>query len=80
MLSLFGYLVFMVVYKWVVFGPHDSDRAPSILIHFIDMFLFSANPGNPALYPGQVTLSHAHTGYSLSHQTLISSATLKHIQ
>ncbi|XP_067106693.1 V-type proton ATPase 116 kDa subunit a 3 [Osmerus mordax] len=54
MLSLFGYLVFMVVYKWVVFGPHDSDRAPSILIHFIDMFLFSVNPDNPALYPGQL--------------------------
>lgn len=55
MLSLFGYLVFMVVFKWVTFGPQDSDRAPSILIHFIDMFLFAQNPDNPPLYPGQVS-------------------------
>ena len=54
MLSLFGYLVFMVIFKWVAFGPQDSDRAPSILIHFIDMFLFAQNPDNPPLYPGQV--------------------------
>lgn len=54
MLSLFGYLVFMVVFKWIAFGPQDSDRAPSILIHFIDMFVFGENPDNPPLYPGQV--------------------------
>ncbi|KAL2097347.1 hypothetical protein ACEWY4_006554 [Coilia grayii] len=54
MLSLFGYLVFMVVYKWVAFGPQESDRAPSILIHFIDMFLFTQNPDNPPLYHGQM--------------------------
>ncbi|XP_030643672.1 V-type proton ATPase 116 kDa subunit a [Chanos chanos] len=54
MLCLFGYLVFMVLFKWVAFGPHNSDRAPSILIHFIDMFLFSENPDNPPLYPGQM--------------------------
>lgn len=54
MLCLFGYLVFMVVFKWIAFGPQDSDRAPSILIHFIDMFLFAENPSNPPLYPGQV--------------------------
>lgn len=54
MLCLFGYLVFMVVFKWIAFGPQDSDRAPSILIHFIDMFVFAENPDNPPLYPGQV--------------------------
>lgn len=54
MLCLFGYLVFMVVFKWVAFGPQDSSRAPSLLIHFIDMFLFTQNPENPPLYPGQV--------------------------
>lgn len=54
MLCLFGYLVFMVVFKWIAFGPQDSDRAPSILIHFIDMFMFGENPDNPPLYPGQV--------------------------
>ncbi|KAL1023600.1 hypothetical protein UPYG_G00043350 [Umbra pygmaea] len=54
MLCLFGYLVFMVVYKWLVFGPNNSDQAPSILIHFIDMFLFSDNKDNPPLYHGQM--------------------------
>ncbi|XP_048826541.1 V-type proton ATPase 116 kDa subunit a 3-like [Brienomyrus brachyistius] len=53
MLCLFGYLVFMVVFKWITYGPMDSNRAPSILIHFIDMFLFSGNKDNPDLYQGQ---------------------------
>lgn len=54
MLCLFGYLIFMVIYKWVVFGPVNSDVAPSILIHFIDMFLFTENKDNKPLYTGQV--------------------------
>lgn len=53
MLFLFGYLVFMVVYKWVAYAPSQSKSAPSILIHFIDMFLFTENPDNPPLYQGQ---------------------------
>lgn len=53
MLFLFGYLVFMVVYKWVAYAPSQSKIAPSILIHFIDMFLFTENPDNPPLYRGQ---------------------------
>uniref|UniRef100_A0A8D3CC37 V-type proton ATPase subunit a n=1 Tax=Scophthalmus maximus TaxID=52904 RepID=A0A8D3CC37_SCOMX len=51
--SLFGYLVFMVVFKWIAYTPAQSKIAPSILIHFIDMFLFSDNPDNPPLYGGQ---------------------------
>ncbi|XP_029543141.1 V-type proton ATPase 116 kDa subunit a 3-like isoform X2 [Oncorhynchus nerka] len=54
MQCLFGYLVFMVLLKWVAFSPQDSDRAPSILIHFIDMFLFTENEDNPPLYRGQM--------------------------
>uniref|UniRef100_A0A8C1MMK1 V-type proton ATPase subunit a n=1 Tax=Cyprinus carpio TaxID=7962 RepID=A0A8C1MMK1_CYPCA len=54
MLCLFGYLIFMVIYKWVVYGPMTSDSAPSILIHFIDMFLFTENKDNKPLYTGQV--------------------------
>uniref|UniRef100_A0A3P8P9X6 V-type proton ATPase subunit a n=1 Tax=Astatotilapia calliptera TaxID=8154 RepID=A0A3P8P9X6_ASTCA len=53
LLFLFGYLVFMVVYKWVAYAPSQSKSAPSILIHFIDMFLFTENPDNPPLYHGQ---------------------------
>ncbi|XP_012692437.1 V-type proton ATPase 116 kDa subunit a3 [Clupea harengus] len=66
MLSLFGYLVFMVIFKWVAFGPQDSDRAPSILIHFIDMFLFAQNPDNPPLYPGQVIVQRVLVVLALS--------------
>uniref|UniRef100_A0A8C6UHY0 V-type proton ATPase subunit a n=1 Tax=Neogobius melanostomus TaxID=47308 RepID=A0A8C6UHY0_9GOBI len=54
MLCLFGYLVFMIVFKWIAFTPDRSRFAPSILIHFIDMFLFTDNEDNPPLYPGQV--------------------------
>uniref|UniRef100_A0A3Q3JN78 V-type proton ATPase subunit a n=1 Tax=Monopterus albus TaxID=43700 RepID=A0A3Q3JN78_MONAL len=54
MVCLFGYLVFMVVFKWIAYTPAQSKIAPSILIHFIDMFLFTENPDNPPLYKGQV--------------------------
>uniref|UniRef100_A0A672YL47 V-type proton ATPase subunit a n=1 Tax=Sphaeramia orbicularis TaxID=375764 RepID=A0A672YL47_9TELE len=55
MLGLFGYLVFLIIYKWLAFGPGQSDRAPSILLHFINMVLFTDNKETPPLYPGQVT-------------------------
>uniref|UniRef100_A0A672YQ08 V-type proton ATPase subunit a n=1 Tax=Sphaeramia orbicularis TaxID=375764 RepID=A0A672YQ08_9TELE len=54
MLCLFGYLVFMVVFKWIAYTPDQSRIAPSILIHFIDMFLFTDNPSNRPLYKGQM--------------------------
>ncbi|KAM8924565.1 V-type proton ATPase 116 kDa subunit a 3 [Pelodytes ibericus] len=53
LLCLFGYLVFMVVYKWLVWTVADVKDAPSLLIHFIDMFLFAKNDGNKDLYNGQ---------------------------
>uniref|UniRef100_A0A6I8NCB9 V-type proton ATPase subunit a n=1 Tax=Ornithorhynchus anatinus TaxID=9258 RepID=A0A6I8NCB9_ORNAN len=53
-LSLFGYLVFMIIFKWCRFDVHSSQHAPSILIHFINMFLFNYNdPGNGPLYGPQ---------------------------
>uniref|UniRef100_A0A6I8RGZ7 V-type proton ATPase subunit a n=1 Tax=Xenopus tropicalis TaxID=8364 RepID=A0A6I8RGZ7_XENTR len=58
LLCLFGYLVFMVVYKWIVLTAEDAEWAPSILIHFIDMFLFTQNPGNRDLYQGQCSLNN----------------------
>ncbi|KAF7668004.1 hypothetical protein LDENG_00036830 [Lucifuga dentata] len=54
MMCLFGYLVFMIVYKWIAYTPAQSKIAPSILIHFIDMFLFTENAENPPLYKGQM--------------------------
>uniref|UniRef100_A0A4W6GBH5 V-type proton ATPase subunit a n=1 Tax=Lates calcarifer TaxID=8187 RepID=A0A4W6GBH5_LATCA len=55
LLCLFGYLVFMIFYKWLVFSAKDSRHAPSILIHFINMFLMQGDAVQP-LYPGQAGL------------------------
>uniref|UniRef100_A0A8C4IDI9 V-type proton ATPase subunit a n=1 Tax=Dicentrarchus labrax TaxID=13489 RepID=A0A8C4IDI9_DICLA len=55
LLCLFGYLVFMILYKWLVFSAKDSRYAPSILIHFINMFLMQGDAVQP-LYPGQTGL------------------------
>lgn len=43
----------MVLYKWLAFGVRDSSAAPSILIHFINMFVMQGKDITP-LYPGQV--------------------------
>lgn len=53
LLCLFGYLIFMIIYKWLAFGAGDSSQAPSILIHFINMFVMQGKDVAP-LYPGQV--------------------------
>ncbi|XP_035391762.1 V-type proton ATPase 116 kDa subunit a2 isoform X1 [Electrophorus electricus] len=55
LLCLFGYLVFMIFYKWLAFSSADSRTAPSVLIHFISMFLMQGNTTAP-LYPGQAAL------------------------
>ncbi|ELV09493.1 V-type proton ATPase 116 kDa subunit a isoform 3 [Tupaia chinensis] len=53
LLGLFGYLVFLVIYKWLRVSAASAASAPSILIHFINMFLFSQSPTNRPLYHGQ---------------------------
>uniref|UniRef100_G1PB06 V-type proton ATPase subunit a n=1 Tax=Myotis lucifugus TaxID=59463 RepID=G1PB06_MYOLU len=54
MLCLFGYLVFMIIFKWCYYDVHVSQKAPSILIHFINMFMFNYNdPSNAPLYKHQ---------------------------
>ncbi|XP_041531441.1 V-type proton ATPase 116 kDa subunit a isoform X1 [Microtus oregoni] len=53
MLSLFGYLVFMIIFKWCRYDAHTSQKAPSILIHFISMFLFDYSEANAPLYGHQ---------------------------
>uniref|UniRef100_A0A3Q3K9C8 V-type proton ATPase subunit a n=1 Tax=Monopterus albus TaxID=43700 RepID=A0A3Q3K9C8_MONAL len=55
LLCLFGYLVFMIFYKWLAFCARDSNQAPSILIHFINMFVMQGQEITP-LYPGQTGL------------------------
>ncbi|XP_006901728.1 PREDICTED: V-type proton ATPase 116 kDa subunit a isoform 1 isoform X6 [Elephantulus edwardii] len=52
--SLFGYLVILIFYKWTAYDAHTSEKAPSLLIHFINMFIFSyPDSGNTMLYSGQ---------------------------
>ncbi|XP_077570550.1 V-type proton ATPase 116 kDa subunit a 2-like [Stigmatopora nigra] len=55
LLCLFGYLVFMILYKWFFFSAKNSRQAPSILIHFINMFLMQGDSVQP-LFPGQIGL------------------------
>ncbi|EPQ13163.1 V-type proton ATPase 116 kDa subunit a isoform 4 [Myotis brandtii] len=58
MLCLFGYLVFMIIFKWCYYDVHVSQKAPSILIHFINMFMFNYNdPSNAPLYKHQLQAS-----------------------
>ncbi|XP_021586810.2 V-type proton ATPase 116 kDa subunit a 4 [Ictidomys tridecemlineatus] len=53
-LCLFGYLLFMIIFKWCQYDAHVSQHAPSILIHFINMFLFDYDdPSNAPLYRHQ---------------------------
>ncbi|XP_048215649.1 V-type proton ATPase 116 kDa subunit a 3 [Perognathus longimembris pacificus] len=58
LLGLFGYLVFLVVYKWLRVTAAEAASAPSILIHFINMFLFSRSPTNRPLFAGQEVVQH----------------------
>ncbi|XP_029455627.1 V-type proton ATPase 116 kDa subunit a [Rhinatrema bivittatum] len=53
-ICLFGYLVFMIIFKWCQFDVYISQSAPSILIHFINMFLFNySDKTNAPLYEHQ---------------------------
>ncbi|KAF4095663.1 hypothetical protein G5714_023266 [Onychostoma macrolepis] len=51
MLSLFGYLIFLILYKWCI--PLRSETAPSILLLFINMMLFDYQSEYKLLYAGQ---------------------------
>lgn len=58
LLSIFGYLVFMIFYKWGTdyYGTHTIDQAPSILNKLILMFVPGGSNGCPQncpLYPGE---------------------------
>ncbi|XP_069807754.1 V-type proton ATPase 116 kDa subunit a 1 isoform X1 [Dendropsophus ebraccatus] len=54
MASLFGYLVILILFKWCAYDAATSKSAPSLLIHFINMFLFNySDKSLPMLYSGQ---------------------------
>jgi len=54
--SLFGYLVFLIVLKWLLDYSDRTGAAPSLLLTFIGMFLHPTQLNSPdeQLYPGQV--------------------------
>ncbi|XP_050427792.1 V-type proton ATPase 116 kDa subunit a 1-like [Adelges cooleyi] len=61
--SLFFYMVLLMFYKWITYGPQNDFPkspacAPSILITFINMVLFKDNP----------PLEHCNTVYMFSGQ------------
>ncbi|XP_071108344.1 V-type proton ATPase 116 kDa subunit a1-like isoform X12 [Haliotis cracherodii] len=64
LLSLFGYLVSLVYFKWITFDVSQASCAPALLIQYINMFMFkyTADGGdqkcNPQLpfYTGQQTV------------------------
>ncbi|KAL1277977.1 hypothetical protein QQF64_024650 [Cirrhinus molitorella] len=57
MVSLFGYLVLLIFYKWLAYDASSSKEAPSLLIAFINMCLFSYNdPTNKPFYTGQTAI------------------------
>lgn len=63
LLLLFGYMVFMMFYKWLKYSPttnYEPDTpgcAPSVLIMFINMMLFKSSPALPGcdefMFPNQ---------------------------
>jgi len=50
--SIFGYLCFMVIYKWLAVTP--NDYAPDLLKTLIYMFLSPGTLSGPPLFTGQV--------------------------
>ncbi|KAG8456023.1 hypothetical protein GDO86_002000 [Hymenochirus boettgeri] len=53
MICIFGYLVFMIVYKWLAYSAANSREAPSILLSFINMFMFTIDEKH-VLYNAQL--------------------------
>ncbi|KAM7532787.1 hypothetical protein Aperf_G00000129423 [Anoplocephala perfoliata] len=56
MVSIFGYLVFAIFYKWIVFTTSDASTAPSLLTTLINMMKFTNGTENDIqpLYSGQL--------------------------
>ncbi|XP_052263356.1 V-type proton ATPase 116 kDa subunit a 1-like isoform X2 [Dreissena polymorpha] len=46
MLCIFGYLIALIFVKWITYNAHCASCTPSILIHFINMFLMKYTKPN----------------------------------
>lgn len=64
MLSIFGYMVFLIFYKWFISSYPSGKEPPLILNIMISMFLsmFSLNEKNK-LFNGQVTIFFKYIDY-----------------
>ncbi|XP_071821713.1 V-type proton ATPase 116 kDa subunit a 1-like isoform X2 [Apostichopus japonicus] len=60
LLSIFGYLVFMIVAKWFFFDATSSGQAPSLIITLIDMVMLGG--ADPPLYGDGTLQSTIQTG------------------
>lgn len=68
MLSLFGYLIFLILYKWCI--SLCSETAPSILLLFINMMLFDYQTEDMLLYAGQVWIHAPLKAVGMSYSAL----------
>uniref|UniRef100_UPI00358F6DC2 V-type proton ATPase 116 kDa subunit a 4-like n=1 Tax=Myxine glutinosa TaxID=7769 RepID=UPI00358F6DC2 len=55
-MALFGYLVVLIIYKWIAYTSYMSKDAPSLLIAFINMFMF--NNEEVIIYGAQVEVQY----------------------
>lgn len=59
LLGIFGYMDFMIIWKWFNYNSSNSAKAPSVLISLINMFMFRMpTKDDPVylqevMYPGQ---------------------------
>lgn len=51
--AIFGYMVVLIIYKWLVYDSISSAKAPSILITMINMFLYKY-PDDPDYLQQQI--------------------------
>ncbi|XP_052817361.1 V-type proton ATPase 116 kDa subunit a 1-like isoform X2 [Mya arenaria] len=56
LLCIFGYLLALIFFKWLTINAHCASCAPSLLIHFINMFLYKYE--EPANINGTVPAFH----------------------
>jgi len=58
LLSIFGYLVVLIFFKWLNFTANEASCAPSLLIDFINMFLmkYGGECSTAMFFTGQETL------------------------
>ena len=54
LLSIFGYMNFMIFWKWFKYDSTISGRAPSILITLINMFLMKSTDPNDMTQPAHL--------------------------